>query len=52
MLKKICFGTHYIIWKNILTEIIFQYLIAEMSREFRVMLSCTTTAFDFLMLLR
>lgn len=28
-----CSGTHYIIWKNTLTEITFQGLIAEMSRE-------------------
>lgn len=33
MCLKRCFGTYYTIWKNILAEITFQYLIVEMSRE-------------------
>lgn len=41
----------YIICKNTLIAIVFQVLVAQMSREFRVTVNCTTTAPDFLMML-
>lgn len=41
----------YNICKNILIEIIFWFLVAQMSREFSLIVNRTTTAFDFLMML-
>lgn len=41
----------YNICKNILIEIIFRVLVAQMSREFSLIVNRTTTAFDFLMML-